>query len=84
MQGDYNKEDDKILRFLKEYWFLLVFFAAVVIAWANLQSQVTTNTNSIALIQQKQEADSALIIDIQTRLTKIETTLEFIKNQVTR
>lgn len=68
----------EFLKQLKEIWFLLVFFAAMVMFYANTNSRLT----DVEAAQQKQETINQQIIDLNTKVEVISANVDFIKERV--
>lgn len=64
-------------KFLRQYWFLLVFIGSVLIAWTNVKNSLNDNDKRIIRLEMQYENVSELRNDI----TEIKTSLKFIEGR---
>lgn len=81
MPEEVNKQKD-IFTSIKENLVVISAIVSIVFGYANLQFQVNANSNRIESIEKKQDATDANINNINIRLEKIDTNVEFIKDQL--
>lgn len=76
-------QERKLLDNLKDYWPLIIFVGLVIVAWANIKSQVDQNTNRISQLEIEIRANNVTFLQLQKDIVEIKTTLEFIRKQIT-
>lgn len=73
-------QNGAVLKFLKQYWFLLVFLVAAAFAWSEIRAQVeanrTANIEQNAEIERNNESIHLLNIKYVEDITFIKTVLE--------
>lgn len=67
-----------LLQQLKEFWFILVLLAGIIMWYANTNNRL----NILEASQANQETINQQIIDLRTRVEVISTNVEFIKDKV--
>jgi len=67
---------------LKKNWFIYIFVIQLVVQWVTFGTQIQVNTDNISELKEKQNLSQVVLVDIQTRLASIETSLIFIKDRI--
>lgn len=75
---------EPFLKFLREYWVVIIFFGSLVMGWSTFQSNQASLNDRVTKVEVKLDTDGASIAAINTQLAQIQTTLEFIKQQLAR
>lgn len=70
------------IKFLRENWFLFLFIGGLVMGWTNFQSNITALERRLARVEVQADTGAVAIATINTQLAQIQTTLEFIKQQL--
>lgn len=79
---------NEALKSLKDYWFVLVFIGTIIVGWTNFNARITANETAITDIKQNVAAQTAYtnssLAQLQTSMVQVQTTLEFIKNNLNK
>jgi hypothetical protein len=76
--------ETKTLRFIKEYWQIMVMIAALITAWTTLRGDVSEHSKRITKLEVHQEKTDATFLSLQVSLQEIKTKLEFIQQAITK
>lgn len=67
---------------LKKYWQLYAFVAYVIVQWTVFGGNIEANTQRIDGLEERQQEEEIILLDIRTQLASINTSLEFIKQEL--
>lgn len=72
-----------LLEWLAEYWFLVFFLGGMAVTWGSFTTRINgIEAKTIVLENRLQEASNGLN-DVKGGIIRIETSLQFIKEQIT-
>lgn len=80
----YLKMNDSLIKSLKDYWFILAFVVSLVVTWTQFDSRIKTLEVSSAKQEIRTDAINTNLIALQTNIAEIKTTLDFIKNNISK
>ena len=77
-----NGEKKNPLLSLVEYWPILAFIFFAIVVYAQFGTRISAQEDRTEKVETRQDVADAAYLEVKTSLTKIETTLEFIKQQL--
>ena len=66
----------------KENWIVLAFIVSLIVSWTQFQGRITSLETRTTALELSMTEVNKTNSDILVQLAKIQTTLEFIKNQI--
>jgi len=78
-----EKESKNLLDWLSQYWFLVFFLGGMAVTWGSFTTRINgIEAKTIALENRVQDTSNGLN-DVKGGIIRIETSLQFIKEQIT-
>lgn len=77
-------KDNQIFKFVKDYWFVLIFIGTIVLTWAQFQDRLSNLEVQEASLQAKFDTTATTLQSLQNNIVQIQTTLDFIKNNISK
>jgi len=71
-----------MIKVARDWWFIVLFVAGIIITWTQLGEKVIDNSEKIEGLQTTHEALDITMLQIQTDLVEIRTSLKFIEQRV--
>ena len=85
MEAHEQLKNGNVLKFLKNYWFIVAFIIGVAISWSEMRGTIIQNVKDIIEVEASVEINTASVSEIKLKyakdITYIKTTLETIKNK---
>ena len=76
--------DASALRFIKNYWIILAFIVSLIVQWTTINSQIVQSDKRITSLETKTDNINDSQLDIQVRLSQIQTDILWIKENIKR
>jgi uncharacterized coiled-coil protein SlyX len=73
---------DDFMKSVKENWIVLAFIVSLIVTWTQFQSRINSLESRMTISESKLEQTMSIVQNINVSLAQIQTTLDFIKNQV--
>jgi len=73
-----------IIELLRNNWFIVVFIATLIGTWVRFEGEIKLHEERLDKVEQSVEEASEKYTDLLVELGKIQTTLDFIKEKVTK
>jgi len=73
---------DNLLKFLKEYWFVIVFIGSIIVTWTQFSTRITALEVQTAKLDAKIEATNSQVSAIQADIAELKANVQFIKDYI--
>lgn len=73
---------DNLLKFLKEYWFVIVFIGSVIVTWTQFSTRITALEVQTSRLDAKIEATNSQVSAIQADIAELKANVQFIKDYI--
>jgi len=80
--SEVESQSNNTLKFLKEYWFVIIFFGGMILTWGTFTANFQSVTRRVSNIEEKQDTITDDISNIKSSLVGIEVSLDFIVEEV--
>ena len=77
-----DNRDQRVIKFIKENWFVIVFVFSMVVAWTNLGNAVTQSSERITALEIKSIAIDKSQNQILVELAGIKSDLLWIRDKI--
>jgi uncharacterized coiled-coil protein SlyX len=69
---------------LKEYWQIILFIGLVIVGWTTVKNDVANLSTRVTRSESQIETINPVLLQLQTSMARVETTLEFIKLEISK
>lgn len=76
--------DASALKFLRNYWIIIAFIVSIIVQWTTVNSQIVQSDKRITSLETKTDNINDSQLDIQVRLSQIQTDILWIKENIKR
>lgn len=73
---------DNLLKFLKEYWFVIVFIGSIIVTWTQFSTRITALEVQTSKLDAKIEATNSQVSAIQADIAELKANVQFIKDYI--
>ena len=77
-------EQKGILKFIRENWVAIVFIGGLIVTWTTFTNNQTDFEKRLSKNEASIDAINPVLLQLQTSMARVETTLEFIRQQLSK
>lgn len=75
---------DGLLKFLKEYWFVIVFIVSIIMTWTQFSTRITALEVQYSKLESKVESTNTQVSMIQSDIAEVKANIQFIKDYLVK
>jgi hypothetical protein len=79
-----NMEQKGFIKIIRENWVLVVFVCSLVVTWTTFRVNQLDFEKRLTRTESQIETINPVLLQLQTSMARVETTLEFIKMQISK
>ena len=73
---------ENFLKFLKEYWFVIVFIGSIVMTWTQFSTRISALEVAYNKLEVKVETTNMQVSQIQADIAEVKANIQFIKDYI--